>query len=167
MLQLTPKERTAAVYAASADLYTFTRWMFYQRRGYAWQRAAHHPIICDALMRVFRGECKRLIINIPPRYSKTEIAVVNFMAWALGQVPDAEFIHTSYSGKLATGNAWQTRELVQSAAYREIFPETELRQDSAAKDEWRNTKGGCVYEVGEGGKINGYGAGKQRAGFGG
>jgi predicted phage terminase large subunit-like protein len=167
VLELTPKERVAATIAASADLYTFTRWMFYQRRGYSWQRAAHHSIICESLMRVFRGECKRLIINIPPRYSKTEIAVVNFMAWALGQVPDAEFIHTSYSGKLATGNAWQTRELVQSDAYWEIFPETQLRQDSAAKDEWRTTKGGCVYAVGDGGTITGYGAGKHRPGFGG
>jgi predicted phage terminase large subunit-like protein len=167
VLQLTPKERAAATIAASADLYTFTRWMFYQRRGYIWQRAAHHSIVCDALMRVFRGECKRLIINIPPRYSKTEIAVVNFIAWSLGQVPDAEFIHTSYSGKLATGNAWQTRELVQSEAYREIFPEVELRHDSAAKDEWRTTKGGCIYAVGDGGTITGYGAGKHRPGFGG
>ena len=167
VLDLTPKQRAAATYAASADLYTFTRWMFYQRRGYIWQRADHHPLICEALMRVFRGECKRLIINIPPRYSKTEIAVVNFMAWALGQVPDAEFIHTSYSGKLATGNAWQTRELVQSQEYREIFPEVLLRQDSAAKDEWRTTEGGCVYAVGAGGTITGYGAGKHREGFGG
>lgn len=167
MLALTPKERAAAVYAASADLYTFARWMFLQRKGFTWQRARHHAIVCDALMRVFAGECTRLIINIPPRYSKTELAVVNFMAWALGQVPDAEFIHTSYSGKLATGNAWQTRELVQSAAYREIFPETLLRQDSAAKDEWRTTAGGCVYAVGDGGTITGYGAGKHREGFGG
>ena len=167
MLELTPKERIAANFAASADLYTFTRWMFYQRRGYIWQRADHHPVICEALMRVFCGECKRLIINIPPRYSKTEIAVVNFMAWALGQVPDAEFIHTSYSGKLATGNAWQTRELVQSQEYREIFPDVVLRQDSAARDEWRTTEGGCVYAVGAGGTITGYGAGKHRPGFGG
>lgn len=167
MLELTPKERAAAVHAAGADLYTFARWMFLQRKGFTWQRARHHAIVCDALMRVFTGECTRLIINIPPRYSKTELAVVNFMAWALGQVPDAEFIHTSYSSKLATGNAWQTRELVQSPAYREIFPETVLRQDSAAKDEWRTTAGGCVYAVGDGGTITGYGAGKHREGFGG
>ena len=167
MLDLSPTERAAAVHAASADLYTFSRWMFLQRKGYRWQRAAHHGVICDALERVFRGECKRLIINIPPRYSKTELAVVNFMGWALGQVPDAEFIHTSYSGALATGNAWQTRELVQSDAYREIFPGTELRQDSAAKHEWRTTAGGCVYAVGAGGTITGYGAGKHRDGFGG
>ena len=49
----------------------FTRWMFYQRRGYIWQRANHHALICNALERVFNGETKRLIINIPPRYSKT------------------------------------------------------------------------------------------------
>lgn len=167
MLTLTDKERCAAVQAAAADLYTFSRWMFLQRKGYAWQRAPHHAAICAALMRVFMGECKRLIINIPPRYSKTELAVVNFMAWALGQVPDAEFIHTSYSGNLATNNAWQTRDLVQSAAYREMFQHTKLRADSAAKGEWRTTAGGCVYAVGAGGTITGYGAGKHREGFGG
>ncbi|TRC34457.1 terminase, partial [Mannheimia haemolytica] len=76
-------------------LYFFTRYMFQQKRGYQWLQALHHELICAALMRVFRGECKRLIINIPPRYSKTEIAIVNFVAWCFGQVPDCEFIHAS------------------------------------------------------------------------
>jgi predicted phage terminase large subunit-like protein len=93
--------------------------------------------------------------------------VINFMAWTLGQVPDAEFIHTSYSGTLAAGNAWQTRELVLADAYREIFPETQLRGDSAARHEWRTTNGGCVYAAGTGGTITGYGAGKHRDTFGG
>jgi predicted phage terminase large subunit-like protein len=163
----TPQERFAANAMARADLYFFSRWMFLQRKGFTWRRAAHHRVICDALMRVYRGECKRLIINIPPRYSKTELAVINFMAWTLGQVPDAEFIHTSYSGTLAAGNAWQTRELVLADAYREIFPTTQLRGDSAARHEWRTTDGGCVYAVGTGGTITGYGAGKHRDTFGG
>ena len=150
---------------ARQDLYDFCRWMFFQRRRYKWLRGPHHQAICDALMRVFRGECKRLIINVPPRYSKTEIAVVNFISWSLGQVPDAEFIHTSYSGRLAANNAWQARELVQSSAYREIFPSVVLRQDTQARDEWRTTAGGCVYAVGAGGTITGYGAGKHREGF--
>ncbi len=167
MIEFTRKERAAAVLAASSDLYTFARWMFLQRRGYQWIRGQHHRVLCDALMRVFNGECKRLIINIPPRYSKTELAVVNFMSWCLGKVPDAEFIHTSYSGRLAANNAWQARELVASSEYREIFPDTLLRGDSAAKDEWRTTKGGIVYAVGAGGTITGYGAGKHRPGFGG
>jgi hypothetical protein len=81
-------EQIAARDMAQADLYFFARWMFLRRKGYTWQRAGHHRAICDALMRVYRGECSRLIINIPPRYSKTELAVINFVAWSLGQAPD-------------------------------------------------------------------------------
>lgn len=159
-----PKERFVAAELARADLYFFARWMFAQRRGYRWQRAPHHRLICDALMRVFRGECKRLIINIPPRYSKTELAVVNFIAWALGQKPDAEFIHTSYSGTLAVNNSAAVRGLIQHEAYREIFG-TQLADEARAH--WTTTAGGVMYATGAGGTITGFGAGKHRPGFGG
>ena len=152
---------------ARDDLYFFSRYMFKLRRGYAWIRADHHAIICDALMRVFRGECKRLIINVPPRYSKTELAVVNFAAWAMGKAPDSEFIHTSYSGTLAANNSFQARELVQYDEYRHIFPDVEIRGDSNAKNEWRTTEGGVFYATGAMGTITGYGAGKHRPSFGG
>lgn len=152
---------------AKDDLYFFSRYMFKLRRGYSWIRADHHAIICDALMKVFRGECKRLIINVPPRYSKTELAVVNFAAWAMGKVPDAEFIHTSYSGTLASNNSFQARELVQYDEYRHIFPGVMIRGDSNAKNEWRTSDGGVFYATGAMGTITGYGAGKHRSGFGG
>jgi predicted phage terminase large subunit-like protein len=167
MRQWSADEIAAAAKMARTDLYFFSRWMFERRRGYQWIRGRHHQLICDALTRVFNGQSTRLIINVPPRYSKTELAVVNFMAWALGKVPDAEFIHTSYSGRLASNNAWQCRELVACEPFRQIFPETRLRQDSKAKDEWRTTQGGIVYATGAGGTITGYGAGKHRPGFGG
>lgn len=150
---------------AREDLYSFSRWMFLQRKGYLWQRARHHELICDALMRVFRGECKRLVINIPPRYSKTELAVVNFIAWCFGQVPDCEFIHTSYSTPLAVNNSTQVRTLVQHEAYGEIFPEVQLASD--AGHHWKTTRGGVMYATGTGGTITGFGAGKHRDGFGG
>lgn len=152
---------------ARDDLYFFSRYMFKLRRGYAWIQAPHHKIICDALMRVYRGECKRLIINVPPRYSKTELAVVNFAAWAMGNAPDSEFIHTSYSGTLAANNSFQARELVQYDEYRHIFPKVEIRGDSNAKNEWRTTEGGVFYATGAMGTITGYGAGKHRPSFGG
>lgn len=167
MQEYSQQQLEAAAVLAREDLYFFSRWMFARRRGYKWIRADHHKIICDALMLVFRGESKRLIINIPPRYSKTELAVINFMSWSLGKAPDAEFIHTSYSARLAANNAWQTRELTQHPSYQDIFPHVQLRGDSKAKDEWRTTDGGIVYAVGSGGTITGYGAGKHRAGFGG
>lgn len=159
-------ERLAAIGFAREDLYDYTRWMFLQRKGFAWQRADHHRIVCEALMRVYRGECKRLIINIPPRYSKTEL-VNNFVSWTTGKAPDSEFILTSYSSQLASNNSWQIRETVLHPAYREIFPAVTLRSDSAAKHEWRTSQGGIVYAAGAGGTITGYGAGKHRSGFGG
>lgn len=167
MRELTVEERAVMVGLAQTDFYSFVRWMFLQRKGYNWLRAAHHKIVCDALMQVFRGEITNLIINIPPRYSKTEIAVVNWIAWCLGRVPDAEFIHTCYSADLATTNAWQAREMVQHEAYREIFPDVALRTDGTAKGDWRTTRGGSVYATGTGGTITGKGAGKHREGFGG
>ena len=158
-------EQFAAAQMARADLYFFTRWMFVRHRRYRWIRGPHHKAICDALMRVFRGECKRLIINVPPRYSKTELAVVNFVAWAMGQVPDAEFIHASYSAPLAAANSAHVRALVQHEAYQQIFPGCRL--DSDAKSHWTTTAGGVMYAAGAGGTITGFGAGKHRAGFGG
>ena len=90
-----PARELAIRIEAQEDLYFFSRYMFKERRKYKWMHNWHHRVVCDALMRVFRGEIKRLIINVPPRYSKTELAVINFMAWCFGKVPDCEFIHIS------------------------------------------------------------------------
>lgn len=165
MREFNPQESFVAGELARTDLYFFSRWMFHARRKYKWLRSPHHKIICDALMRVFTGECKRLIINIPPRYSKTELAVVNFIAWALGQVPDAEFIHASYAAPLALNNSSAVRGLLQHEAYQAIFPACKLA--SEAKAHWTTTAGGVMYAAGAGGTITGFGAGKHREGFGG
>lgn len=152
---------------AREDLYFFSRYMFKQRRGFRWRHNWHHEAICNALMRVYRGETKRLIINVPPRYSKTELAVVNFIAWCIGNAPDCEFIHTSYSGGLAVGNASNAKQVVEDVHYRALFPEVQLRRDSKAKGDWKTTAGGVIYAQGAKGTITGFGAGKQRPGFGG
>lgn len=165
MQQFSEKQKLVAAELARNDLYFFTRWMFLQKRGYSWLQAKHHSLICTALMRVFHGETKRLIINIPPRYSKTEIAVVNFVAWCFGIVPDCEFIHASYSATLAVNNSSNIRSLIQHEAYQAIFPDVVL--DSEAKNHWKTVQGGVFYATGAGGTITGFGAGKQREGFGG
>jgi len=151
--------------AIRRDAYTFARWMFRKRTGSAWAQSPHHDLICDKLMAVFRGEVTRLVINIPPRYSKTELAVVNWIAWCLGRVPDAEFIHTSYSATLAANNSANVLRLIEHEAYQEIFPATQL--DRTARQHWTTTEGGVLYTAGSGGTITGFGAGKQRPGFGG
>lgn len=157
---MTPEERTIAAEMARQDLYFFSRYMFQARKRMLWQRAQHHRRICDALMRVYRGECTRLILNVPPRYSKTELAVVNFIAWCLGRNPDSEFLHISYSSDLATGNSWNAREVVQDQTYQEIFPGTRLMPDSKAQGHWRTTAGGVMYAAGFDGTLTGKGGGK-------
>lgn len=127
----------------------------------------HQRRICAALEQVILGKITRLIINIPPRSGKTEIAVKAFMGWGMGLFPDAEFIHASYSKRLATANAYDTRALMQHEAYGQIFPYVALQDDSKARDEFRTTLGGIVYATGSDGTITGYGAGKMRQGFGG
>ena len=119
----------------------------------------HQNAICSALERVLMGKCSRLIINISPRSGKTELAVVSFIAWATGIYPDSEWIHASYSKRLATNNAYGIREVMRHEVYQEIFPWVKIRDDSSAKDEFRTEQGGVVYATGSEGSITGRGAG--------
>lgn len=149
------------------DLLTFAQTMFMARKRAEFVYNWHQSAICTALERVVTGQCTRLIINVPPRSGKTELAVINFIAWCMGNWPDSEFIHASYSKRLATTNTWATRALVEHETFAEIFGAPHLRMDSNAKDEWRTSDGGIVYATGSDGTITGYGAGKMRPSFGG
>lgn len=149
------------------DLLAFTQYAFQARRGVPFKLAPHHATIATALERVVIGQTKRLIINIPPRSGKTELAVKNFIAWCMGNWPDSEFIHASYSKRLATTNTWETRAIMQHESFSEVFGNPAFRDDSNAKDEFRTTQGGIVYATGADGTITGYGAGKMRDTFGG
>lgn len=165
-MRLTDSEKQVARVLASQDLYFFSRYMFFVRKGYVWQQSPHHKTICDTLTQVYNGTIQNLVINIPPRYSKTELAVINFIAWAFGKMPDCEFIHSSYSSTLASNNSAQIRDLMRHEEYQAIF-NTRLKDDSQAKDHYKTTKGGVMYATGAGGTITGFGAGKLRDGFGG
>lgn len=149
------------------DLLTFAKTMFRARKGADLKHNWHQDVICGALEKVVTGQTKRLVINVPPRSGKTELAVINFMAWCMGNFPDSEFIHASYSKRLATANAYATRAIMQHEKFNEIFPDIGLSNDSRAKDEFRTDIGGIVYATGAEGTITGYGAGKMRDYFGG
>lgn len=165
-IEFTEDERAALRLEAKADFYFFVRYMFLQRNGFSWSQAPHHKLIAAKLLSIFSGTCLRLIINIPPRYSKTAM-VQYFIAWALGYYPDAEFMYCSYSADLAQDSTWEIREIVSHPEYQAIFPGTLIRSDSSAKNDWRTTAGGRVYGVGSEGTVTGKGAGKKREGFGG
>lgn len=165
MTALTQLEQAALEMAAPHDFYLYNRYMFMQRRGYTWRKNWHHEVICRKLEDVVTGKCKRLIINMPPRYSKTEIAVIGFASWCLGKFPDAEFIHASYSATLAAKNSGEVRSMMQHEAYARIFPDTSLSSD--AKAHLVTSSSGVFYTAGTGGTLTGFGAGKARPEFGG
>jgi len=120
-------------------------------------RVSHHILIFKALTRVLRGETKRLIINVPPRYGKTEI-IINFIAWATARYADAVHMYVSYSSTLATRQTYAIRETMQLAAYKRLF-NVAIRDDSSAKGDFSTTAGGSVYAAGAGGTVTGMGAG--------
>ena len=160
---MTPQQRDII----KNDLFLFAAYMFYARRKADLRRAPFHGELCRTLERVVAGDINRLIINIPPRSGKTELAVKMFIAWCMGHFPDAEFIHASYSKTLATANTAEIREIMSHEAYAGIFGKPQFRHDTNAKDHFKTAQGGHVYATGSEGAITGFGAGKMRVPFGG
>lgn len=120
-------------------------------------RESHIITICKALTRVINGETKRLIINVPPRYGKTEL-VIHFVAWTLAQFKDSNYLYVSYSHSLAKKQTQTIRSIITLPEYREIFG-VKLKDDQSAKDNFETIHGGSVYAAGAGGSITGRGAG--------
>ena len=118
----------------------------------------HHAIMAEAFERVARGECKRLIVNMPPRHTKSEFASYLLPAWFLGQFPHKKVIQTSHTAELAVGFGRKVRNLVDQENYHDIFPDLTLSADSKAAGRWNTSKGGDYFAIGVGGAVTGKGA---------
>lgn len=136
----------------------FVQFFFRAQYNKSFMLQPYHARLFDALSRVANGETTRLVINIPPRYAKTEIAVKMFVAWCLANSPSAKFIHLSYSDDLALDNSSAIRDLVKSEKFQQYFP-LALRSDSDSKKKWFSSAGGGMYATAAGGAITGFGAG--------
>jgi predicted phage terminase large subunit-like protein len=118
----------------------------------------HHKRMAEAFERVANGTCKRLIINMPPRHTKSEFASYLLPAWFLGKFPHKKVIQTSHTAELAVGFGRKVRNLVDSEVYNEIFPGLSLQSDSKAAGRWNTSKGGDYFAIGVGGAVTGKGA---------
>ena len=136
----------------------FTRYFFKMNGAKRFIVGSHHKLVCDALDKVLRGECRKLIINIAPRYGKTELAVKNFIAMGLAINPASRFIHLSYSSDLAMDNSMAIKDIVTSDAYMSLF-DTRIKYGSDTKSRWDTVQGGGVYATSTLGQITGFGAG--------
>ena len=118
----------------------------------------HHTKMADAFERVAAGKCKRLIINMPPRHTKSEFASYLLPAWFLGKYPHKKVIQTSHTAELAVGFGRKVRNLVDMEVYTDIFPGVALQSDSKAAGRWATSKGGDYFAIGVGGAVTGKGA---------
>ena len=118
----------------------------------------HHKIFAEKLERVARGELKRLIVNMPPRHTKSEFASYLFPAWVMGQQPETKIIQATHTAELAVGFGRKVKNLLDSEIYRDVFPDMELARDAKASGRWSTNEGGEYYAVGVGGALAGRGA---------
>jgi predicted phage terminase large subunit-like protein len=154
---LTNEEKVLKTYCES-NLLFFTRYIYKENHRRNFSVSPHFVIIAEKLMDVINGKTKRLIINIPPRYGKTELAVKNFICYGLAINPTSKFIHLSYSDDLALDNSSQSKEYIESDAFQRFWP-MKLKKDAQGKKKWFNEQGGGVYATASGGAITGFGAG--------
>ena len=117
----------------------------------------HHQIMASAFERVAKGELKRLIINMPPRHTKSEFASYLLPAWFLGRFPEKKIIQTAHTAELAVGFGRKVRNLVSSEAFGRVF-DTKLSSDSKAAGRWNTGAGGDYFAIGVGGAVTGKGA---------
>ena len=118
----------------------------------------HHKIISEKLERVAKGELKRLIINMPPRHTKSEFASYLFPAWMIGKNPAMKIIQATHTTELAVGFGRKVKNLLERDEYLEIFPDAKLAVDSKASGRWDTARGGMYYAVGVGSNLAGRGA---------
>jgi len=118
----------------------------------------HHQKMASAFERVASGELKRLIINMPPRHTKSEFASYLLPAWFLGKYPEKKVIQTAHTAELAVGFGRKVRNLIQSEDFQNVFSGITLSSDSKAAGRWNTNKRGDYFAIGVGGAVTGKGA---------
>lgn len=154
------EKKKKALLSKSSGILPFAKWFFPEREGMEFIEGPHHRVIANTLDRVLSGELSRVIITLPPGYTKTELAVINFMAKGFQISPDAKFIHATFSDGLAKENSDKVKTLVETESFATIAPGVEVSNTSTAKDRWQTTAGGGMLAKAAGGPITGFRAGR-------
>jgi predicted phage terminase large subunit-like protein len=118
----------------------------------------HHKVMAKKFQEIAAGKTKRLIINMPPRHTKSEFASYLLPAWFLGKFPNKKIIQCSNTAELAVGFGRKVRNLVDSEQYGKVFPNVSLRSDSKAAGRWSTNANGEYFAIGVGGTVTGKGA---------
>lgn len=141
------------------SLYEFLRYYWRNEKKSELDENWHIRLICETLEKVYSGEIKRLIINIPPRSLKTEIVSKAFPVWVLWLEPRHKFIEISYSWELVEKNSGGARDMYNSDTFLSVFPRrVPLKDDQNTKQHWETIEWGQMYAAWSTGTITGIGA---------
>jgi predicted phage terminase large subunit-like protein len=154
-LQLSPSAAAAKVLARRRARESLLGFATYTNPAYV--AAVHHSLIAEALEAVERGEISRLMITVPPRHGKSELASRRFPGWFIGRNPGKQIIAASYNSDLANDFGREVRNIVASPEFKALFDLT-LAADSQAANRWHTNKGGMYVAAGVGTAITGRGA---------
>jgi predicted phage terminase large subunit-like protein len=156
-------KRLIAVKDARDDLLAFTRLMM-PVPGYTqdpdfsrYDAQRFHKIMCVGLEELEKGTIRRLIISLPPRHGKTELASKKFPAWFVGRNPQKSLIFGTYNEKFGQDIGRAVRDTMLTPGYAQVFPDVVLKQDSLASDRLQTRQGGILAFVGRGGTTTGRG----------
>ena len=122
--QIDTKELLRLDMLSSLEKYTKAMFKAQYHRSFAINH--HHQLIFNALQDVVDGKCKRLMINMPPRYSKTETVIKMFTSWCYALNPTCKFLHLSYSDLLVKDNSATIRNIMMEPLYKMLFPNSQL-----------------------------------------
>ena len=160
-LQLLKRKR--AILAARQDLIAFTQLMmpdpnFEDVEHSLYKPQRFHRIIGAALEEVERGDYRRLMINVGPRFGKTTLGSAMFPAWYIGRHPDRSIIVATYNEHYSWDLGRRVRDIMVTPQYKQVFPDVQIKTGASAVNRVETTRGGVVFAVGRGSSITGRGA---------
>lgn len=156
-------QRKAKAFKAQEDLLEFAEFMHPDPNHpddvtkSAYHAKKYHRVIAAALEQLDLGLMSRLVINVPPRHGKSELASKTFVPWYMGRHPDKHVILATYNEKFAWDFGRAIRQTIQDPLFRQVFPDAKVKKGAAAVDRVELNQGGVCYCVGRGGTTTGRG----------
>lgn len=150
--------RAAARASARTYLFDYTHLLFPEIGNTHFIESKHSMVLARAFERLGRGEIRRLLVAIPPRFGKSLVGSIMFPTWMLGLDPTLKIICASYGEELSRDFAISSRAVMQSPMYRALFPKTRLTASGTAALRLETTAGGTRFSTSVGGAVTGKGA---------
>jgi len=160
----TPEQLAALRYRLETDYFFHAAFFLAYRENQPFILGRHHPVITQVMERVISGEIKRLLINMPPSYTKTELTVIQLASFGFSVNPACRFLHISGDKELVLDNSSKIKDQILSPLSRKLWG-IMAKDDTSAKGLWKTNQNGAFYARPTGSKLVGFRAGRSRPGF--